>query len=114
MNLKITTLLFLFLLNYACAKQEVNYKCSLDEFSLENTGWTPIKKSMDIGCALYLEAFSWNGEAYYSVGSHCADIAPNPFRGCDEKLICESPQANTCEQFYQERRNLGIVAYWTD
>ncbi|GAB5555214.1 MAG: hypothetical protein Sapg2KO_48050 [Saprospiraceae bacterium] len=108
---KIFALLILLSLCWSCTKEELNPPCTLHEYNFEANGWTPIDASTDIGCAFYLEAFSWNNDIYYAVGSHCADMALIPFLGCTGERICELPQSKTCTRFFNKKVNLGIVAY---
>jgi hypothetical protein len=35
---------------------------------LRKAGWVPID-SQDIGCAMFVEAYSWRNETYYALGS---------------------------------------------
>lgn len=109
-----SSLLILFVILCACTKDKIETNCTLEDYDIEANSWTPIDESIDIGCSLYLEAFSWEGELYFAVGSHCADVAFVPYQACTNERICERPQSNACIRFLHEKEDLGIVAYWKD
>ena len=47
----------------------------------------------DLGCSFFLAEYQYEGQSYFMLGNHCADVTTPPF-DCANNPLCENDPAN--------------------
>ena len=61
-----------------------------------------------IGCNSFLELYKFDGQQYFVVNNHCADMVILPF-DCDGKRLCEKDPDAKGSAFYETAELIRIV-----
>ncbi len=64
----------------------------------------------NLGCRNYLEHWNFEGEDYYLIDNHCADISPVPY-DCNDNKLFDDPKDELGQLFLQDAEFIEILAY---
>ena len=62
----------------------------------------------ELGCNLHVVLYQLDGEQYFMLINHCADMVTYPF-DCDGRKLCETAETPECVQFHESAQYVGIV-----
>ena len=66
-------------------------------------------KGQELSCEDHLILYEFEGEQYFQIGNHCADMMFRPF-DCNGTYICSEPESEACKNFDQAEYK-GIVGF---
>ncbi len=62
----------------------------------------------ELGCSTFLELYKFNGQQYFHLNNHCADMITYPF-DCSGNQLCGMEGNQSCVDFYETAEYIGIV-----
>lgn len=90
----------------ACAKGPDTEETCLKKV-LEQEGMVTYS-GQPIGCNSFLELYKFEGQQYFVVNNHCADMVILPF-DCDGKRLCEKDPDPKCSAFDETAELIRVV-----
>ena len=74
---------------------------------LETNGMVKYEQQ-ELGCNTFLELYKFNGQQYFLLNNHCADMVFYPF-DCSGNKLCEMEEDQNCIKFYETAEHIGII-----
>ena len=62
----------------------------------------------ELGCNSFLVLYKFDGEQYFLVNNHCADMVSYPF-DCTGNKLCEIDGSPKCLRFYETAEYIDII-----
>src|SRR5688500_7397615 len=101
------TSLIIFLLNltFSCREECDDNKNCIEDV-LDTNGMVKYG-GQELGCNTFLELYKFNGQQYFLLNNHCADMIVYPF-DCSGNKLCEVEDEQNCINFYETAENIGV------
>jgi hypothetical protein len=95
------------LFSFGCDDEQSTKRQNCIESVLEEHHMIPYTGE-DLGCKFFITLFEFNGEQYFQLGNHCADMVTYPF-DCKGNQICAEGATALCSEFYRSATYMDIV-----